>query len=242
MPPSATLCAVPLSTTFNPTVERSLLSIDWVLSSGLPAVESVVSGRLCLPYRSATDSVLSLDVQLAVSASLPFDLVLGRDWFVQCTASLPNACFYLSSGLVNVPSFAPDPPASSSPAHCSAMDIDGPEARGMGAEASSSRDTLSSLPQKTSLNILRNIFLGHHATRSRISIFHSDLPTIKTALELHSIPSHDMSLIECRRTLLHHIISGACADYNNDAVAHPRPQRATCRAIAHDFLSALDIS
>jgi hypothetical protein len=118
MPPSATLCAVPLSTTFNPTVERSLLSIDWVLSSGLPAVESFVSGRLCLPYRSSTDSVLSLDVRLAISASLPFDLVLGRDWFVQCADSLPNTCFYLSSGVVNLASFAPGTCALP-PSYCS---------------------------------------------------------------------------------------------------------------------------
>ncbi|KAJ6613003.1 hypothetical protein B0H10DRAFT_2050067 [Mycena sp. CBHHK59/15] len=223
MPPSATLCAVPLSTTFNSTLERSLLSIDWVLTSGLSAVESLVSGRLCLPYRSSSDSVLSLDVQLAVSASLPFDLVLGCDWLVHCTNSVPDACFYLSSGLVNLASFAPDPPALCSSTHSPTMDIDGPERiPGNGAEASSSRDTLPSLPQKTSLSILRDIFLGHHATCSRISIFHSDLPTIKTALELHSIPSHNMSLIECRRALLHHILSGACADYENDAdhIAH----------------------
>ncbi|KAJ6620200.1 hypothetical protein B0H10DRAFT_2023108, partial [Mycena sp. CBHHK59/15] len=100
----------------------------------------------------------------------------------------------------------PDPPALCSSTHSPTMDIDGPERMffvpqiyfcsdiyaqpGNGAEASSSRDTLPSLPQKTSLSILRDIFLGHHATRSRISIFHSDLPTIKTALELHSIPSH----------------------------------------------------
>ncbi|KAJ6605893.1 hypothetical protein B0H10DRAFT_2075484 [Mycena sp. CBHHK59/15] len=194
-------------------LERSLLSIDWVLTSGLSAVESLVSGRLCLLYRSSSDSVLSLDVQLAVSASLPFDLVLGRDWLVHCTNSVPDACFYLSSGLVNLASFAPDPPALCSSTHSPTMDIDGPEPRGIGAEASSSRDTLP---------ILRDIFLGHHATRSRISIFHSDLPTIKTALELHSIPSHNMSLIECRRALLHHILSGACADYENDAdhIAH----------------------
>ncbi|KAJ7107333.1 hypothetical protein C8R44DRAFT_804511 [Mycena epipterygia] len=48
-------------------------------------------------------------------------------------------------------------------------------ARGMGSEASSSKTTL---PSNTSPNI-RDIFLGHHATRSRISVFHSDLPTIK---------------------------------------------------------------
>ncbi|KAJ6567487.1 hypothetical protein B0H10DRAFT_1965423 [Mycena sp. CBHHK59/15] len=75
----------------------------------------------------SSGSVLSLDVQLAVSASLPFDLVLGRDWLVHCTNSVPDACFYLSSGLVNLASFAPDPPASCSSTHSPTMDIDGPE-------------------------------------------------------------------------------------------------------------------
>ncbi|KAJ6555495.1 hypothetical protein B0H10DRAFT_2122915 [Mycena sp. CBHHK59/15] len=237
MPSSSNSVCCPLSTTFNSTLERSLLSIDWVLTSGLSAVESLISGRLCLPYRSSSDSVLSLDVQLAVSASLPFDLVLGRDWLVHCTNSVPDACFYLSSGLVNLASFAPDPPALCSSTHSPTMDIDGPEPRGMGAEASSSRDTLPSLPQKTSLSILRDIFLGHHATRSRISIFHSDLPTIKTALVLHSIPSHNMSLIECRRALLHHILSGACADYENDAdhIAHIRLARQRQQQVQQDL-------
>ncbi|KAJ7846805.1 hypothetical protein B0H13DRAFT_1907551 [Mycena leptocephala] len=37
-------------------------------------------------------------------------------------------------------------------------------------------------------------------------------------------------------------MSGACADYEIDATACPRPQRATCRSISRDFLSAADIS
>lgn len=94
----------------------------------------------------------------------------------------------------------------------------------------------------TSRSILRDIFLGHHSTRSRTSIFHADLPAIKHALDLHAIPHNDMTLIECRRALLHHIISGSCADYAIDASSHPRPQRTGCRCIAHDFESAKDIS
>ncbi|KAJ7786891.1 hypothetical protein B0H14DRAFT_2400095 [Mycena olivaceomarginata] len=51
-----------------------------------------------------------------------------------------------------------------------------------------------------------------------------------------------MCLIECRRTLLHHIISGSCADYAVYASPNPRPQRTACRCISSDFLSAVDIS
>ncbi|KAJ6542111.1 hypothetical protein B0H10DRAFT_2137028 [Mycena sp. CBHHK59/15] len=170
MPPQQLVCC-PFVDTFNSTLERSLLSIDWVLTRAYP---------LSNPFSS--DSVFCLGFS-------PFDLVLGRDWLVHCTNSVPDACFYLSSGLVNLASFAP---ALCSSTHSPTMDIDGPEPRGIGAEASSSRDTLP---------ILRDIFLGHHATRSRISIFHSDLPTIKTALEL-SIPSHNITMqIHCTHTL-----------------------------------------
>jgi hypothetical protein len=37
--------------------------------------------------------------------------------------------------------------------------------------------TIPSAPATTSLNILLDIFLGHHSTRSRISVFYADLPT-----------------------------------------------------------------
>ena len=59
------------------------------------------------------------------------------------------------------------------------------------------------------LNIIRDIFLGHHTTRSRTSVFHADLPAIQHALALHGIHHHDMPLIDCRHALIHHIITGA---------------------------------
>lgn len=40
----------------------------------------------------------------------------------------------------------------------------------------------------TSLNVIRDVFLGHHATRSCIYVFHADLQTIHRALDLHAIP------------------------------------------------------
>lgn len=104
-----------------------------------------------------------------------------------------------------------------------------------GCEASSSKGTTSGAPPATSFNILRDIFLGHNSTCSRISVFHADLLAIKNALDLHAIPHNEMSLIECSHALLHHIMSGACADYEIDALKSPRPQRATCRSISWGF-------
>lgn len=40
----------------------------------------------------------------------------------------------------------------------------------------------------TSLTLLRDILLGHHVTRSRISVFHADLSTIQRSLDLHAVP------------------------------------------------------
>ncbi|KAJ6612624.1 hypothetical protein B0H10DRAFT_2436897, partial [Mycena sp. CBHHK59/15] len=220
MPPSATFSNIPLSTSFEPALERSTVSLDWVLNSGLSTSDSLLSGRLCIPYRDTSDSLCSLRVHLHVSASLPFDLVLGRDWFHLCCTSFSTASFYLSSGVVDfsslpngalpfpplfysiIPIVPPAPQPSTAPAATEAIDTL-PDCR-PGSEASSSKTTIPSEPSTTSLNILRDILLGHHYTCSRISVFHADLPALKIALELHAIPHHNMSLIECRHALLHH--------------------------------------
>jgi hypothetical protein len=97
MSPSATFCNVPLSTSVDPSSDKSLLSLDWVLSSGIPAPQSVASGALALPYG---DSICSMHVSLLVRSSLPYDLVLGRDWLFFCRQTLPHASFALSSGVV----------------------------------------------------------------------------------------------------------------------------------------------
>lgn len=94
----------------------------------------------------------------------------------------------------------------------------------------------------TSLNLLRDILLGHHVTRSRISVFHADLPTIQRSLDLHAIPHVGLSIVQCRRLLLHHITTGACADHAVDASQSPRPDRSACRALCQDFQSAADMS
>lgn len=90
----------------------------------------------------------------------------------------------------------------------------------------------------TLLKLLRDIFLGHHATRSRISVFHADLPTIQRSLGLHAIPYAGLTLIQCRRVLLHHIVTGAWAGYLVDAAVSPQPDCSACHALSQDFSSA----
>ncbi|KAF7349662.1 hypothetical protein MSAN_01692700 [Mycena sanguinolenta] len=98
MPASATFCDLPLSTSFSSDLEQSLLSLDWVLSSGIKTSGSVASGVLSLPCEGTT---CVLNINLAIKDSLPFDLVLGRDWHLLCRDSLPDARFLLSSGMID---------------------------------------------------------------------------------------------------------------------------------------------
>jgi hypothetical protein len=69
----------------------------------------------------------------------------------------------------------------------------------------------------TSLNLLCDVMLGNHVTRSRISVFHADLPAIQQSLDLHAVPHAGLTLIQCQY-LLHHIIAGACADHVVDVI------------------------
>ncbi|KAJ7857944.1 hypothetical protein B0H14DRAFT_2578114 [Mycena olivaceomarginata] len=54
MPPSATFFDIPLSSTFCADHEKSLLSLDWVLASGIKSSGSVASGVLSLPCEGST--------------------------------------------------------------------------------------------------------------------------------------------------------------------------------------------
>ncbi|KAJ7822190.1 hypothetical protein B0H14DRAFT_2598709 [Mycena olivaceomarginata] len=94
----------------------------------------------------------------------------------------------------------------------------------------------------TSSMIIRDILLGHHVSRSRISVFHSDLHTIQRSLDLNAIPHANMTLVQCRHALLHHITTGACADHTVDAGIAPRPDRSACCVLCQDFESAADMA
>jgi len=74
----------------------------------------------------------------------------------------------------------------------------------------------------TSFNILRDIFTAHHCTHSRISVFHSDLETIKSVLTSHTVPHENLSLVQCRQALIHHLITGACVEHTSDVVPTSR--------------------
>ncbi|KAJ6573355.1 hypothetical protein B0H10DRAFT_2444127 [Mycena sp. CBHHK59/15] len=123
MAPSATFCDVPVSTSVDPLSPTSLVSLNWILSAGIPAPRSVASGVLTLP---CGNTVCSMHTKLSVTSDLPYDLVLGRDWLFFCRETLPHTSFDLSSGTVS-PGHRPPAPLglSGDPAsNLSAMDVD----------------------------------------------------------------------------------------------------------------------
>ncbi|KAJ7847498.1 hypothetical protein B0H14DRAFT_2770090, partial [Mycena olivaceomarginata] len=81
----ATFRNLPLSTRFDQHADKSKLSLDWVLNSGVPASHSVASGILTLP---SVDGAFSAHMDIAVTSSLSFGIVLGRDWLQYCHSDL----------------------------------------------------------------------------------------------------------------------------------------------------------
>ncbi|KAJ7775927.1 hypothetical protein DFH07DRAFT_766870 [Mycena maculata] len=90
----ATFCNVPLSTSLDLLSEHSRVSLDWILTSGVPASQSSASGVLNLP---SGDTIYSMHMKPSVTAGLPYDLVLGHDWVFFCRQTLPHVSFSLSS-------------------------------------------------------------------------------------------------------------------------------------------------
>ncbi|KAJ7750714.1 hypothetical protein DFH07DRAFT_827427, partial [Mycena maculata] len=150
----------------------------------------ILSGVLTLP---SGDSVSSMHMKLCVVASLTYDLVLGRDWLFFCRQTMPHASFHLSSGIVH-----PGQRESVVPSHTTgtlsptASDVD-PElsedplaCRGPTTSSVISSSATIPMTTMTSENLLRDILLRHHVTRSRIFVFHADLPTIQHSFSVSS--------------------------------------------------------
>ncbi|KAJ7687805.1 hypothetical protein B0H14DRAFT_3054469, partial [Mycena olivaceomarginata] len=97
---TATFHNLALSTSFNPDLESSSLSLNWVLSSDIAVSASLACGLLSLPCGDGF--FRSMNVKLVVVSSLPSDLVLGRDWMSYCRCSFPDAHFVLESGYVHI--------------------------------------------------------------------------------------------------------------------------------------------
>ncbi|KAJ6563472.1 hypothetical protein B0H10DRAFT_2239444 [Mycena sp. CBHHK59/15] len=89
-----------------------------------PASHSVAHGLLSLPCSDGSSR--SMNVQLAVTASLRSDLVLGRDWMSYCRDAFPNARFLLHSASIHIHPF-PIPSSAPVPnSYESAMEVDPP--------------------------------------------------------------------------------------------------------------------
>ncbi|KAJ7218937.1 hypothetical protein C8J57DRAFT_1254638 [Mycena rebaudengoi] len=210
---SSTFCNIPLTTSVDTSSDKSLLALEWILSSGIPAPQGTASGVLSLPYG---DSVCSMQMKLSVCSSLPYDLVLGRDWLLFCRDTLPNGSFTLSSGVVQVGL------SSSiiflklwSPAYSLRLS----------ALASASSTQFSTTNNMDPMDV------DNSETDT------DDLQQIRRSLDLHAIPHVNLNLLQCRHLLIHHIATGTCADFDINSSTSPRPDRSACRALCQDFAS-----
>ncbi|KAJ7204982.1 hypothetical protein GGX14DRAFT_397918 [Mycena pura] len=244
---NATFRNVPLSTSFDFDLETSTLSLDWVLSSAVATSASVASGSLSLPCSDG--SFRSMNVELAIAASIPSYLVLDRDWMSYCRSAFPGDRFVLGSRYIHIhPTLTPPAPDTSAldvdmspadaPFSCVCHDASAPGC----PSTSAAVHEHAPAPPTSSLNILRDIFIAHYRTHSRISVFHSDLPAIKNALALHAVPHNNMNLIQCRHALIHHLVSGACVEHKSDVLPHSKLDRSTCAVIAEEFDSAASMA
>ncbi|KAJ7198225.1 hypothetical protein C8J57DRAFT_1262460 [Mycena rebaudengoi] len=218
---SSTFCNIPLTTSVDTSSDKLLLALEWILSSGIPAPQGTASGVLSLPYG---DSVCSMQMKLSVCSSLPYDLVLGRDWLLFCRDTLPNGSFTLSSGIVQVRL------SSSiiflklwSPAyslHLSAL-----------ASASSTQFSATNNMDPMDVDNSETDIDGPRVSTCDY------LQQIRRSLDLHAIPHVKLNLLQCRHLLIHHIATGTCADFDIDSSTSPRPDRSACRALCQDFAS-----
>ena len=96
----ATFCDVPVSTSFDARAYRSCVSLDWVLNSGLRTRASQLSGPLTLACDMGIMSMHLHDV--AVTASLPCDLMLGLDWLHVVRTSAQQPVVHLGSGSLDL--------------------------------------------------------------------------------------------------------------------------------------------
>ncbi|KAJ7789429.1 hypothetical protein B0H14DRAFT_2944590, partial [Mycena olivaceomarginata] len=187
----ATFRNLPLSTMFDQHADKSKLSLDWVLNSGVPASHSVASGILTLP---SVDSAFSTHIDVAVTS----------DWLQYCREAVPDTCFQLSSGILDLrrpPLGSPSKRGSDLRDPSSSSSFDASPVFPAAVMESPCVDDCVCIDQSacrcpsTSHNMLKQLF-------------HADLPALQHALALHGIPYADMNLSQCRHALIHHIITG----------------------------------
>ncbi|KAJ7923337.1 hypothetical protein B0H13DRAFT_1864964 [Mycena leptocephala] len=93
--PAATLCNLPLSTTFDHNLEKSLSSLEWVLTSRVPAV----SGPFSLPYcDGAVDTVFVSKYSCWLPPFFYLTLFLAVTGII--FVETREACVYLASGVL----------------------------------------------------------------------------------------------------------------------------------------------
>lgn len=98
---------------------------------------------------------------------------------------------------------------------------------------------------RSSLSLLRDVFLNDVANPLRVSVFSSNVNSLRHSLRMHGITSDTFSLKDCRTLLVRHIFTGSCVSGQDNSI-HPkqgsRRDLTACRYFAADFQHARDMT
>ena len=80
-----------------------------------------------------------------------------------------------------------------------------------------------------SIDLLQDTFTQNFRTGVRISSFCDDLQVLQHGMKIHGLPSFNMNISECRKTLICHILKGYCSSYDTNVATLPRhPDHTGC--------------
>ena len=66
---------------------------------------------------------------------------------------------------------------------------------------------------------------------------------LRHVIDMHGLPSFNLDVYECWRTLLYHLLMGQCISHDDEVHSLPhQPDRTACHCISYDYESVQDLS
>ncbi|KAJ7055241.1 hypothetical protein C8F01DRAFT_1088221 [Mycena amicta] len=204
-------------------------------------LEAIVGG---IPYTCRLD--------LVIADALPADIVLGADWYhsrVALSARAPSPRKFCSAALlpVNVNLANHITPLDEAQSHSSgspAPPLPTPSSRIQSSPAPPSpsidASVLSSEAEASvGLSILHDNFFSVNKSRCRTSVFDGNLQKVQHLMDLHGLRDPPENIVECRRILINHLLTGSCADF---AIHPANGAHTACRKICQDSKHASELT
>ncbi|KAJ7211753.1 hypothetical protein GGX14DRAFT_394071 [Mycena pura] len=161
-------------------------------------------------------------LDLHIAEGLPAEIVLGADWNTLRIAVDSDPCdTSVSLGAEILPDAIPPSPTLSVSQSADAAVLSSEAVASVG------------------LSILYDNFFAFNKSRSRTSIFDANLRKIHHLMALHGLRNSPENIVECRRILISHLLTGACAEFN---IHGPNGPHSACRKVCEDVYYANDIT